>query len=105
MLIKIDFHLRISNKLIRTFKSCFTTVNIISSFSTSADLEGIGGTDPFTPPPPTTQTHTVVDYPEPSFEIHVPPRKTLSLRPPTPPKKYSGSAHEDLFSSILEPID
>lgn len=88
--------MRISNKLIRPFKSCFTTVNIISSFSTSADLH----------PPPHhhtdthIQTHKVVDYPEPSFEIHVvkflineprpppPSRKTwLSLRPPTPSKK------------------
>lgn len=117
MLIKIDFHLRISNKLIRTFKCCFTTLNIISSFSTSADLEWIGGTDPFTPPPPPhrhtqqthTQTHTVVDYPEPSFEIHVvkflineprpPPRKTLSLRPPTPPKNIL-DPHMKIYSLL-----
>lgn len=81
-----------------------------------------GSTPP--PPPPHRHTHTdthiqthkVVDYPEPSFEIHVvkflinepppPPGKhDYPSDPPPLPKKYSGSAHEDLFSSILKPID
>lgn len=71
----------------------------------------------YTPPPPPhrhtqqthTQTHTVVDYPEPSFEIHVvkflineprpPPRKTLSLRPPTPPKNIL-DPHMKIYSLL-----